>query len=178
MSEVVLYIAASIDGYIAGPDDQLDWLDSVDGGADDFGYGEFYASIDALIMGRRTYEVTAGFGEWPYSGKPSWVLSRSPLDAANPDVTVVNQSPAEAIAALGAAGYRRIWLMGGGQLTVSAIQAGLVDEMQIFVIPLTLGAGIPLFPPGESRQTAFTLLGAHSYAGGVVQLHYKRKTTA
>lgn len=176
MSRVVLYIAASIDGYIAGSDDQLDWLDSVGGTEEDYGYHTFYQSIDALIMGRRTYEITAGFEKWPYAGKPSVVLSRNPLANARPDVTVVNQSPAEAIDSLAAAGHQKIWLMGGGQLTVNMLQSGLIDDIILSIIPMTLGAGVPLFPHGKSQQTMFDLLRASNYPTGLVQLHYKKRT--
>ena len=75
--EIIYYVAASLDGLIATPDGGIDWLKPFEGGAEDYGYGEFYASIEAVLLGRATYETALRFPEWPYPGKPYWVFSRS-----------------------------------------------------------------------------------------------------
>jgi dihydrofolate reductase len=166
MSKVILFIAISLDGYIAGPHGEIDWLfhDA------DYGYTAFFDSVQALVMGRKTYELSLSFGEWPYGDKPAYVFTRQtpPVDAR---VRFVADDAAGLIAELHAQGIQNIWLVGGGALVSTFLHAGLIDEFVISVHPLLLGAGIPLFASGIPRL-GLRLLGVTPFASGLVQLHY------
>ena len=167
---LIYYVAASLDGYIARPDGRVDWLEALDDCSEDHGYNGFYDGIDGLLMGRGTYEAVRALGEWPYPGKPCTVLSRAALLPAPRDVRISHCSPAEALAALSAEGYRRIWLVGGGSLAATCLATSLLDELVVSQVPYLLGAGIPLFSAGLERR--LKLHEQRSFATGVVQLHY------
>jgi dihydrofolate reductase len=171
---IVLYTAASLDGYIARKDGSIDWLAVAERPGEDYGYAAFLAGVDALVMGRRTYEQVLTFGLWPYPGKATYVFTSRDLAAGRDDVTFV-RGPVEAFAAdLAARGHRRVWLVGGGSLNGAFLRQGLVDELIVSIIPVCLGEGIPLFqPPG--RDLKFDLLESRSFPTGVVQLHCRAK---
>jgi dihydrofolate reductase len=169
LSKVVLYIACSLDGFIAGKDGDVGWLDEYDGA--EYGYQQFYESVEALIMGSRTYEQALSFGEWPYPNKKSYVITGRQLGAKpDPSIEFYSGDLTELVAAIKQTG-RDIWLVGGSQLLASFWNEALIDEIRLFVIPTLLNEGIPLFR-GISRQTSLTLVGSESYDNGVVQLHY------
>jgi uncharacterized protein YhfF/dihydrofolate reductase len=185
MPEVVYYVAASLDGYIATPDGGIAWLAPFEAAGEDYGYPAFYASLDALLLGSRTYEQTLTFDPWPYSGKPCWVFSRRALAPARPEVTVTARSPRVVVAELEARGIRRAWLVGGGQLAAAFRAEALITEYIVAIIPVILGAGIPLFgaPAADLRGLQKTSkvstsgetlrLAEHKvYPDGVVQLRY------
>ncbi len=166
MPKVILFIATSLDGYIAGPAGEIDWLfhDA------DYGYTAFFDSVEVLVMGRKTYELSLSFGEWPYGDKPAYVFTRqAPPD--DPRVRFVAGDAAGLIAGLRARATGNIWLVGGGALVSTFLQAGLIDEFVISVHPLLLGAGIPLFDPGAPRL-GLRLTGVTPFASGLVQLRY------
>ncbi len=171
MPEVVYYVASSLDGYIATAVGGLEWLAPFEGGEEDYGYAEFYASVDAVLLGRRTYDTAVGFGEWPYPGKPTWVFSRTMLSVAGPDLTVTGENPANVVAELSARGIRRAWLVGGGMLASSFRSAGLITEYIVSTIPVILGDGIPLFGAPGSRQR-LRRLETVAYPSGLVQSRY------
>jgi dihydrofolate reductase len=168
--EVVYYVASSIDGYIATPDDGVDWLSPFHGG-DDYGYSDFYRSVDALVLGSRTYEVSLRLGPWPAADKPSWVFTQRQLDVVHPSVTLTSAKPVELMEELRAGDFKRVWLMGGGRLASTFRAAGLISRYIISVIPVVLGAGIPLFAT-DSRTDSLNLIEVKSYTSGVVQLDY------
>lgn len=173
MIEVIYYVAASLDGFIATPDGGVDWLSPFEGTGEDYGYAAFYASIDALLIGSRTYEQALGFGEWPYAGKPCWVFSRRRIAAAQPGVTVTAADPRDVLRELEDRRLRRTWLVGGGALAASFRERGLIATYIVTVVPVLLGEGIPLFAtPGP--QEPLTLLEATPYPSGLVQLTYRR----
>ncbi|MFO0876528.1 MAG: dihydrofolate reductase family protein [Gemmataceae bacterium] len=165
MAKAVYYVASSVDGYIAAPDGGVDWLAPFQSPAEDYGYAAFLATVGGLIMGRRTYDQVLGFGPWPYPGKPCRVVTSRPLPDAPPDVLPA-AGPTEAAAALSG----RIWLVGGSQLFEAYRAAGLIEEYIVTVVPVLLGAGVPLFRPGPGGR--LRLLACHSFPGGVVQLRY------
>lgn len=175
MSTLVLYIATSLDGYIATPDGGLDWLPGADGSVpedgEDYGYNAFYDSVDALIMGSTTYQQTLGFGEWPYADKPSYVLSGRDIAASGAMVSILSDTPEEAMQRMAAEGHERIWLIGGGALARAFMRAGLVDEYMLFVVPVILGEGIAFFGDTGPRQ-GLRLIESTQYANGMVGLHY------
>jgi dihydrofolate reductase len=170
--KISLYIAQSLDGYIADSENGLDWLESVALEGEDYGYEAFYQSVDALVMGRGTYEVIQGFEPWPYEGKPVYICSRQHL-SANQDCTVVKDTPQQLAQRLQQEGHRHVWLVGGGQLTAAFLQAHLIDEIILSIIPVSLGQGIRLFPQRDSQHLSFKLIHHQAYDSGLVQLHYR-----
>ena len=176
-SQVCVFIACSVDGFIAGPDDDLSWLPSpdpqgVDAGSD-AGYGDFMARVGALLMGRRTYDVVRALGvPWPYGDRPVLVATHRPLDEGAPQGVrqVCGELPALVAQAAQAAGGRDVYL-DGGQLIRAALDAGLVDQMTISIVPVVLGQGVPLWV-GLSRRRALQLLGSQTLPQGMVQLRY------
>lgn len=168
MRTLQLYIAASLDGYIASPDGGVDWLFT----DQDYGYGSFYARIDTLLMGYLSYEKILSFGEYPYAGKQSYVFSRRGDRQVLPPAERVQEDPAAFVRRLKASEGGPIWLLGGGQIVHLLRTAGLIDELILAVHPLILGGGIPLFPPGEARSE-LQHLETLTYDSGLVQLHYQ-----
>lgn len=172
MTEISYYVAASLDGYIATPDGGVAWLSEFEDGDEDYGYADFVVSLDAVLMGRRTYEQVLPFGPWPYAGKPCWVFSHAELTPAAAEVTITTAQPQEVAAELAAHGLRRAWLVGGAELAASFRAAGLISEYYVAVIPIILGAGIPLFAaPGAPER--LTLVESTPYPNGIVMLHYR-----
>lgn len=177
MSEVILYIAASLDGYIAREDGGIDWLSRVERPDTDYGYAQFYQSIDVAVMGRKTYELALSFGEWPYPGKPSVVFTHRNLTSERGDVMFTAASPDAVLAELAARGLKRVWLVGGAELVAAFQQARLIDEYIVSVIPVILGDGIPLFLSTGVEQ-GLELVESQQYPSGLVQMTYRAKTVA
>lgn len=168
---VRVFLATSLDGFIAGPDHDLSWLPEPRAG-EDFGYAAFMAQVGAILMGRGTYEVAAGFdGPWPYGETPVLVATRRDLDApAAPTVEPVSGTPQELIDRAHEHAVGRDIYLDGGELVRQAFDAGLVDELTITVIPVVLGAGFPLFT-GAARRT-LRLESTRLFEGGILQLKY------
>jgi len=148
-ARAVVFIAASVDGYIARPDGRIDWLERMNTrlpAGEDCGYASFMSDIDALVMGRRTFEQVLAFDAWPYD-KPVTVLSRRGVAvpaALQGRVTVSAEAPLALLERLGTQGVRRVYLDGG--LAVQGfLREGLVDELTLTTIPVLLGGGRPLF---------------------------------
>jgi dihydrofolate reductase len=177
MAKVILYIAASLDGYIARANGDIDWLSSVERPGEDYGYAAFYSSLDALVMGRETYDLSLTFGEWPYPGKKSFVFTHRNLKSVRQDVAFLSSDVVNGVAAIEAQGFHSLWLVGGGALTRSFFQNDLIDEYIISIIPVLLGSGIPLFPPA-GREQKLVLAKSTEYPSGLVQLQYKRHRAA
>jgi dihydrofolate reductase len=169
--EVIYYAASSLDGYIATADGGVDWLDPYQGGEEDYGYAEFYASVEALLLGSRTYEVSLRMGEWQAPDTPSWVFTHRELPIAHPSVSLTSADPADVVATLRESGLKRAWLMGGGELAASFRSAGLITRYMIFVVPIVLGGGVPLFADAAERSP-LSLIHAKPYSSGLVQLDY------
>jgi dihydrofolate reductase len=177
VAELVYYVAASVDGFIATPDGGLDWLAPFEASGEDYGYAAFYDSIDAVLLGSRTFQQALTFGAWPYAGKPAWVFSKRVLPSPREDVTVTDRSPREVMCELEASGVRRAWLVGGGALAGSFRAAGLVTTYIVSVIPVILGSGVPMFGgsgPGERLR----LVDTKTYPDGVVQSHFESPSAA
>lgn len=181
MPEIIYYVAMSLDGYIATPDGGVEWLAPFEAGQEDYGYGEFYAGIDAVVMGRRTYEQVMTFGEWPYGSAPSWVFSSQQGLPTRPGVRITGATPLEVAEEIAAAGVSCAWLVGGGALAGSFRDAGLITRYIVSVMPVMLGAGIPLLGPvgsaggmgiGSASATRLALVSSKVFTDGVVQLTY------
>jgi len=173
MTEICYYVAQSLDGFIATPEGGLDWLKPFEESSEDYGYAPFYSGIEAVLMGRSTFEVCRTMGDWPYAGKSTWVFSRRSLGALPPNVLATGASPLEVVAQLRASRVRRAWLVGGGELAGAFLAAGLIDRLIVSVMPVALGRGIPIF--GDRTAGAWPLLMERfeRYPDGVVQLGYR-----
>lgn len=168
----VYYAAASLDGYIATPDGGVDWLEPFNVPGEDYGYADFYASVDSLLMGRATYEKVLTLAEQnPYAGKPLWVMSKSGLPEPWDDVEITGGSPEAVLNHIGKAGCKRTWLVGGAALAASFAEQGFLDEIIITTIPVLLGQGIAMFS-GQLLDTRLRLLESRPYKNGVVQNTY------
>ena len=174
MRRVLYRVAASLDGFIAGPKGEIDWIvpdPTVD-------FASFYARIDTVLLGRRTYELTLqpGAPPWP-TGWRIYVCSRT-LDAVHhPGVTVLSANVDTTVAALRAEPGRDIWLFGGGNLFASLLAADLVDDIELAVMPVLLGDGAPLVSRGAPRSP-LTLTRSNASPSGIVNLHYEVQHTA
>jgi dihydrofolate reductase len=164
-----VFIATSLDGYIARPDGDIDWLTGRAEHAGETGYDTFIAGIDALVMGRGTYETALTFDAWPYEGRRVLVLSTRLEPGADPRVQVVRDVPA-AVAALVAAGARRVYV-DGGRVVQSFLAAGLVQELTLTTAPVLLGGGLPLFGPLD-RDVSLEHRSTTVLGGGFVQSVY------
>ena len=166
MRRLKLYTAASLDGYIAGPNGEIDWLDV--GGGLDYGYAEFYDSIDTTLMGNSTYRVTLGVPDFPYPDKTNYVLTHGAPSPDTEHVRFVSGDIAGFVRSLKEKAGRAIWLVGGGQVNTVMLNAGLIDDVILTSFPLVLGDGIPLFAPGAARA-GFETTGCEAYDTGLVQ---------
>jgi dihydrofolate reductase len=168
-----VFIAMSLDGYIAGEGDDLSWLPPPPDDGSDFGYSDFMAEIGALLMGRRTYDVVAAFeGPWPYGDRPVLVTTRRPLTAVAPSVLAVSGDLPAIVAQAKAAAAGKDVYVDGGQLIRQTLDAGLVDFLTVTVIPVILGRGSPLFA-GAERRHPLDLVHSVELPGGLIQLTYR-----
>jgi dihydrofolate reductase len=172
MPRLIYYVASSLDGYIADENGEVDWLPELDPHYD-FGYAEFLAGIDALLMGRRTYEQVLTFGDWPYAGKPTRVWTRHPLEDPPPETGTIAGAPVEVARQLDADGFSRVWLVGGAELAEALRREGLIDEWIVALVPVTLGAGVPLFGGVQERLRIDRV---QSHPGSIVQLFMSRES--
>ena len=165
-----MFVGISVDGFIARSDGSFDFLDA--GGNEPLGFEEFWASVDALVMGRKTYETALSFGTWPYGRKPVFVLSTQPLASAPRGAVVehVSGDPRAIVAQLEARGIQHAYVDGG--LTIQRfLEAGLIDRLTITRVPVLIGTGIPLFGP-LSRDLKLEHIATRQFAGGLVQSEY------
>lgn len=173
--KVILYTAQSIDGYIAKENGAIDWLEKEEFGLDseDFGYKNFYDSVDTTIMGKNTYDQIRGFdGPFPYSDKKNFVLTHhidldDHVSPTQEDLTVL-------IPSLQAQEGKNIWLVGGGIINAEFAKLGLIDELILTIIPTALGKGVSLFEELE-LDVLFDLSSVRSYENGFVQLRYVKR---
>ena len=166
MRRLKLYIAASLDGYIAGPNGEIDWLD-VDGDLD-YGYAEFYESIDTTLMGSLTYRVALSVPDFPYPDKTNYVFTRSAPPPDTEHVRFVSGDIAGFVRSLKEQTGGAIWLVGGGQINTAMLNAGLIDDLVLTSFPVVLGDGIPLFAAGAAHAR-FETTGCEAYETGLVQ---------
>ncbi|MCC6574470.1 MAG: dihydrofolate reductase [Planctomycetes bacterium] len=169
MRKVQLFIATSLDGYIAGPRGEIDWLFS----DQDYGYRRFLAGIDVVLMGRKSYELCLTFPQWPYPGRRCVVFTHAPARYKDARVEFTSRSPAALVRRLRRSHGKNLWLMGGGELVKHFANARLIDEAMIAVHPLVLGGGLALFPAG-TRRLALRFVRARAYNSGLVMLSYRK----
>ena len=173
MRKIVLYIAVSLDGKIARPDGSVDWLDKIPNpGNLDYGYSDFYKSFDTTLQGYNTYQTILNFGiPFPYPDKKNYVFTTKP-DLENTEyVDFVSGDIISFIQNLKSEQGKDIWLIGGGKLNTALFNAGLIDEFQVFVMPVVVGEGIPLFDL-MPNETMLRLIENKAFPSGVVALKY------
>jgi dihydrofolate reductase len=165
------YVAVSADGFIATKDGGVVWLDAYP--ADQFGFTEFMATISTIVMGRTAYDQSRTMGPWPFAGKRTIVLTSRPLDDAPEGVERHAGDITALAAALKAKNDADIWLFGGANSVKPFRDSGLIDRIELYVIPVLLGDGIKLFEP-SSQAMKLTLIDARAMGSGVVRLVYTR----
>lgn len=168
--KISIYIAMSIDGYIARKNGGLNWLEYGHTGDEDYGFKTFIKNIDVLVLGKNTYEVVSKFDKWPYEGKRVIVLSKT-LKEVRKEAELFCGQLTDLVSILYSDNSKHIWVDGG--ITVSKfLEAGLVDEITVSIIAIVLGSGIPLFNPMDNEHKC-RLLSTQSYPSGLVQLKYE-----
>ena len=169
MRQVRYNVAASLDGYIAGPDGEFDWIPhdpTVD-------FGSLFSKVDTVLLGRHSYLLTREQATAPWApGTRVYVFSRTLRQEDHPEVTLVSEGAASAVASLRAeSGEGEIWLFGGGALFASLLEAGQVDRVEVTIVPILLGGGVPLLPASVPR-TVLQLLDTRQYPSGLITLSY------
>ena len=175
--KILVYVATSADGYIARADGGVDWLNRPRT-AGDYGMGAFFRTIDTILWGRKTYEQSAGTGGGGFFGPKvkNYVFSHQPPSSQPPPgVEFINEPVGEFAQRLRSEKGKHVWIMGGGGLIASFLDAGEIDEFIIHVIPTFIGEGIPLVHP-RRRSVELALLSSQPFSDGVVRLHYRVKT--
>ncbi len=169
---VSVFVGASVDGFIARSNHDLDWLP--EGGGEPHGYEAFMASVDALVIGRKTFEKVLTFNPWPYGSKRVVVLSSHPLDLSKVVGGVVEQmagSPAEIVARLAESGAKHLYIDGG--LTIQGfLRAGLIERLIVTRVPMLIGEGIPLFG-SLSHDVHLRHIITRPFPSGLVQSEYQ-----
>ena len=169
MRRVRYVVAMSLDGYIAGPNGEADWI-IMD---PDIDFGALFDRFDTFLMGRRTFEGIAGAGVGAQSGVQTVVFSRTLRQQDYPNLTIVSENPQRALTDLRAKPGKDIWLFGGGSLFRSLLEARQVDAVEASVIPVLLGEGISLLPPNPSSERfKLKLTSSKTFKTGIVSLEY------
>jgi dihydrofolate reductase len=166
-----VFVGTSVDGFLARANGDFDFLEA--GGSEPHGYDEFMATVDALVIGRKTFEIVLSFGQWPYGEKPVFVLSTRPLAPAPPGAVVEHMSgePADIWSQLDARGIQHIYVDGG--ITIQRfLRAGLIQRLIVTRVPVLIGQGIPLFG-ALPRDVLLRHVATRQYAGGLVQSEYE-----
>lgn len=171
--KLILYIAMSLDGYIATPDGDLSFLDVVQQAGQDYGYHEFVQTVDTVIMSRKTYDKVLSMGyDYPHPDKKSYIITRTAQqDKGN--VTFYTGSLKSLIRELKSGTGKNIYCDGGAEIVNILMKDNLIDEFVISIIPIFLGSGISLFNAGRPEQK-LKLIHTKSFDTGLVQLHYIR----
>ncbi|MGD2113853.1 MAG: dihydrofolate reductase family protein [Acidobacteriota bacterium] len=170
MRPVRYNVAASLDGFIAGPEGEYDWIPH----DPEVDFGALFARVDTVLLGRRSWELVRELESAPWSSETRvYVFSRTLGPGEPPGVTVVRERAGDVVAGLRAeSGDGEIWLFGGGGLFASLLASGQVDRVEVTVVPVLLGEGVPLLPPGVPR-TGLELVDTRRYPSGMVTLSYR-----
>lgn len=139
------YVATSVYGYIAKEDGDVSWLEDLGISMEESGYEEFYSTVDAIAMGRKTYEIIVGFGQWPYGDKPTWVCSSADVTPMKGCNLQTGRTPEEVCELARKQNIDHLWVVGGGSLVSAFLEKGLLTNISISLMPIILGNGIKLF---------------------------------
>jgi dihydrofolate reductase len=172
VANVQLYIAQSLDGFIADKDGGVEWLERFNAAEEDYGYEEFMSNVGGVVMGASTYEQAMSWDiPWPYHAMPSWVVTHRRLPTPQGADVRFAEGPVRLIMSdIEEAVDGNVWLVGGANLVRQFLEARLVDELMLFVVPVMLGEGIPLFQ--QAAPTEASLVGAREFKTGLVELRY------
>jgi dihydrofolate reductase len=171
--KLVLYIAMSLDGYIAKTNDDLSFLSLVEQEGEDYGYFEFLKTIDTVIVGRKTFNKVISMGfEYPHTDKDVYIISRSPKPNIG-NFIYYSQSLKDLVLELKKAHGKNIYCDGGSEIVNELLKDNLIDEFIISVVPVILGDGVPLFKKGHTELN-LQLINSKQFSKGLVQLHYVR----
>ncbi|MES2779588.1 MAG: dihydrofolate reductase family protein [Bacteroidota bacterium] len=174
MRKVIVYIAASVDGYIARPDGNIDWLSMVETPGEDYGYQAFTETIDTVIMGRKTYEKVLSFGiPYPHTDKQNYIITQTLSQSTDKNIQFYAGDLTALITQLKQQEGKNIFIDGGAQLVHSLLEFGLIDEIIVSTVPVMLGGGIRLFREGLPEQK-LKLMQVQSFKSGLVQVHYTK----
>lgn len=173
MRKLKLYIACSLNGKIAAKDGSVEWLETMPNPEKlDYGYADFYKSIDTTIQGFKTYKQIIDWRiDFPYKESKNYVFTRNKKHQNTEHVEFISENHIRFVNKLKAQKGKDIWLIGGGQINTIMLNAGLIDEIQVFIMPIILSDGIGLFEV-LPKQTLLKLIGSKTYSSGVVELTY------
>jgi len=172
--KVTYYVASSLDGYIAKEDGDVSWIEELNISMEDVGYDEFYSAVDALVMGRKTYEMIVSFGQWPYGDKPVWVCSSNKITPIESSNMQAGSTPEEVYKAAKGMSIKHLWIVGGGDLVSSFIESSLLTNVSLSLMPIILGSGIKLFGDIPS-PLKIQKESQKEHKAGMVQLEYTKK---
>ena len=174
MRKSILYIAISLDGYIAGPDEDLSFLDIVQREDEDYGYGDFIQTVDTVIMGRKTYDwIMAHVPEFVHADKTTFIISRTERQSTE-NTRFHTGDLSDLVRRLKTESGKNIFIEGGAEVVKTLLLDDLIDEYVISIIPVLVGGGTKLFEDGRPRQT-LKLISTKQFDSGLVQLHYQRE---
>lgn len=176
-NEIKLFIAQTLDGYIARADGALDWLDELASPqGEDYGYANFLTTISTIIMGRNTYQQILSFGvDWPYAEQKTIIFTTNKtMEVSTPNTEISDELNTQYVQKIKDSAQGNIWIVGGGKLIQSFLAIDAIDEMIISQVPRILGQGIRLFPEG-TKETPLQLVTTTNYDKGVINLKYRRR---
>ncbi|ACL16236.1 dihydrofolate reductase family protein [Methanosphaerula palustris] len=171
MGKVIVYIATSLDGFIARKDDDVSWLDPFSVSGEDYGYQDFIKKSGTAVMGARTYEQSLAHPERLITGLKNYILTSRTLPLVGDRTELWHGPLSELIQKIRRESKRDIYIIGGGQIISRFLNEGLIDEIQLFIVPVILGEGIPLFT-GLQSEVSLHLITASPYSTGIVKLLY------
>ena len=174
--KVTYYVASSLDGYIAKENGDVSWLEELNISMEDTWYNEFYKTVDALIMGRKTYDMIVSFGQWPYGEKPIWVCSSNKIEPIEGYNLQSGSTPREACKAASEKNIKHLWCVGGGSLASSLLVNNSLTDISLSLMPIVLGNGIKLFK-GLGSPIGLVKESQKSHESGLVQIEYTIKNT-
>lgn len=172
MRKIILSLAVSLDGYIAKPNGDIEWLKKVPNPEKlDYGFSKFYKSIDTTVMGNNTYKEILGFNiPFPFQDKEIFVIRRK--NTGDTKFVHFTSDTDALVKELKGKSGKDIWLIGGGQINTEFLNKGFIDELLVRIVPIIIGEGLPLFA-NKAEETIFQLIKTESYSSGVVQLTYR-----
>jgi dihydrofolate reductase len=175
MRKLILYIAASADGYIAQPNDDLGFLSMVEQEGQDYGYADFIKTVDAVIVGRKTYDKVLSMGfDFPHADKDAYIITRTARPAIG-NIKFYTDDLQTLVERLKSEAGKNIFCDGGAEIVHELFKLNLIDEMILSIIPIFVGNGTKLFKDGRPEQK-LELVSTKQFEKGLVQLHYKRAT--
>ncbi len=172
--KVTYYVASSLDGYIAKEDGDVSWLEECGISIEDTDYEDFYSTVDALVMGRKTYEMIVSFGQWPYDEKPVWVCSTGKIERIDGCNLQVGCTPESVYASANKMKLEHLWCVGGGSLASSFLEKNLLTNVYLSLMPVILTKGIKLFGELQSHLLV-EKENQKTHESGIVQLEYTIK---